>query len=214
MRRIDLCYATFRLATQTVAPTLLGFQDIKRCVQYLASHPHKPIFYPSNYYDGSNFIRLTWSVNQVEYHKTQNCLECHQYAYHARIFNIRRSVLGSIHTLLGVAFYWKVQIQPAIASDSTDGEIICMYKAVKKTKVIQRYMEALALYTGEPTVHCEDNTSCISVVEAKRVTPRVKKLIFLYVLYKINLTMVYLFQNMRSQVSCRNICAPNHVQVQ
>ena len=49
-----------------------------------------------------------------------------------------------------------------------------MYKAVKKTKVIRRYMEALALYTGAPTVHLENNTSCISVVEAKIVTPRVK----------------------------------------
>ena len=47
MSRIDLCYATYRLATQTVAPTLPEFQGIKRCVQYLASHPHKPIFYPS-----------------------------------------------------------------------------------------------------------------------------------------------------------------------
>ena len=35
-------------------------------------------------------------------------------------------------------------------------------------------MEALALYTGALTVHWEDNTSCISVFEAKRVTPRVK----------------------------------------
>ena len=35
-------------------------------------------------------------------------------------------------------------------------------------------MEALALYTGATTVHWGDNTSYISVVEAKRVTPRVK----------------------------------------
>ena len=49
-----------------------------------------------------------------------------------------------------------------------------MYKAVKKNKVIQRYMEDLALHTGAPTVNWEDNTSCISVVEAKIVTPRVK----------------------------------------
>ena len=35
-------------------------------------------------------------------------------------------------------------------------------------------MEALALHTGVPTVHWEDNTSCISIIEAKRVTPRVK----------------------------------------
>ena len=35
-------------------------------------------------------------------------------------------------------------------------------------------MEALARYTGVPTVHWEDNTSCISVIEAKIFTPRVK----------------------------------------
>ena len=35
-------------------------------------------------------------------------------------------------------------------------------------------MEALALHKGAPTLHWEDTTSCISVVEAKRVTPRVK----------------------------------------
>ena len=49
-----------------------------------------------------------------------------------------------------------------------------MYKAIKKTKVIWRYMEALSLHTGAPTVHWEDNTSCISVVESKIVTTRVK----------------------------------------
>ena len=76
--RIELCYATCRLATQTVAPTLPGFQGIERCVQYLASHPHKPIFYSSKYYDVSNVIRLTWSGNQVEDHTTQNFLESHQ----------------------------------------------------------------------------------------------------------------------------------------
>ena len=108
MSRIDLCYATCGLATQTVAPTLPGFQGINFFVQSMSSHPHKPIFYPSNSYDGSNVIRLTWSGNQVEDHTTQNCLECRQSAYHVRILNRRRSVLGIIHTLLGVAVCWKV----------------------------------------------------------------------------------------------------------
>ena len=35
-------------------------------------------------------------------------------------------------------------------------------------------MEDLALYIGAHTVNWEDNTSCMSVVEAKIVTPRVK----------------------------------------
>ena len=71
MSIIDLYYATCNLATQTVAPTLPGFQGIKICVQYLASHPHNPIFYPSHSYDRSNAIRLTWSGNQVEEHTTK-----------------------------------------------------------------------------------------------------------------------------------------------
>ena len=49
-----------------------------------------------------------------------------------------------------------------------------MYKAIKKTKAIWIYMEALALHTGASTEHREDNTSCIYVVGAKIVTPRVK----------------------------------------
>ena len=51
-----------------------------------------------------------------------------------------------------------------------------MYKAIKKTKVIQRYMEALSFQTGSPTVNWEDNKSCISVVEDKIITPRVLKI--------------------------------------
>ena len=50
MSRIDICYSNCHIETQTVAPTLPGFQGIKRWVQYLASHPHKPIFYTSNSY--------------------------------------------------------------------------------------------------------------------------------------------------------------------
>ena len=72
MSIIDLCYATCHLEIKNMSPTLPGLQGIKRCVQYLASNPHKPIFYPSNSYDGSNVIRLSWCGNQVEYHTTQN----------------------------------------------------------------------------------------------------------------------------------------------
>ena len=64
--RIGIFYTACCLGTQNVAPTLPGFQGLKCYIQYLDSHPLKPIFYPSNYYDVSNVIRLTWSGNQVE----------------------------------------------------------------------------------------------------------------------------------------------------
>ena len=121
MSRLGICYTSCHLSTQTVAPTLPSFQCIKLCIQYMASHPHKPILYPSNYYYGSNVIRLTWSGNQVEDYTTHKCLEYHQYADDARILNRKRSVSGIIHTLLSVAVCWKVRIQPDISSDCTDG---------------------------------------------------------------------------------------------
>ena len=72
--RIDICYTSYRLENQTVAPTLPGFQGIKLCIQYVVSHPHKPIFHHYNYYDSSNDVIITWSGNHVDDYKTQNCL--------------------------------------------------------------------------------------------------------------------------------------------
>ena len=66
MSRIKFFYATFCLSTKTVAPTIPRFQGIKRCVKYLDSHPHKPLSYPYNSYDGSNVIILKCGGNQVE----------------------------------------------------------------------------------------------------------------------------------------------------
>ena len=109
-----------------MAPTIPGFQGIKRYIQYFDSHPHKPIFYPSNSHDGLNFIRVTWSGNKVEYYRTHYCLEWYQDADHARIINRGKLGLGIIHTLLGVSVWQKVQIKADIASESTDGEIRCM----------------------------------------------------------------------------------------
>ena len=52
MSRIYIYYTACCLETQTVAPTIPDFQGIKRCIQYMDIHPHKTIFYLSNYYDG------------------------------------------------------------------------------------------------------------------------------------------------------------------
>ena len=67
MRIIEICYTACRLVTQTVAPTLPVLQGLNICIKYLDSHPHKLIFYPFNYYDGSNVTGITWIGNQLEY---------------------------------------------------------------------------------------------------------------------------------------------------
>ena len=75
-------------------------------------------------------------------------------------------------------------------------------------------MEAIALQTCAPTVHWEDNTSCIYVVEAKIVTTKVKHIVIPICFPQEKIYNGALFSNIRSLVSCHQICAPNHVQVQ
>ena len=64
MSIIEICYTSCLLGTKTVELNLAGFQGLKRCIQYLASHPHKPIIYPYNSGGGSNVIILTYSGDQ------------------------------------------------------------------------------------------------------------------------------------------------------
>ena len=84
---IDICYTVCHLEIQIVESTINGFQGIKRCIKYIAIHQHKPIFYPSDSYNGLNVIILTCSGNTVEYYTTHDCLECQQYADHDRSLN-------------------------------------------------------------------------------------------------------------------------------
>ena len=52
------------------------------------------------------------------------------------------------------------------------------------------------------------------LLSLKGLLPELNTFRLLSDFYKNNLTMVSLFQNMRSLVSCRKICSPNHLQFQ
>ena len=134
MRIIGICNIDFHLVTQTVAPTLPYFQGLHFCILYLDNHSNNPVFYPYNSYDVSNIIRPTYRSTQDEDYTTHNSLEFRKYNYYYIINNRRRSVSDIMHTLIVISILCKVQIQPSLASDSTDVEIRYMYKAVKNTK--------------------------------------------------------------------------------
>ena len=108
MRKIDICYTTCHMETQTVTPMLPCFQYLKFCIKYLSSKSHTPIFYPYNYHDGSNVIILKYSGNKVEDYTVHNCLEFRQDTDHPIIINRIQSVSGIIHTFLGAAVCCKL----------------------------------------------------------------------------------------------------------
>ena len=68
-------------------------------------------------------------------------------------------------------------------------------------------MEALAIHTGAPIVHWEYNTSCISVVEAKKNTPRVKHIdITVYFLQEQLKNGLFLTEYEKSSVMLSDMC--------
>ena len=68
-------------------------------------------------------------------------------------------------------------------------------------------MKALALHTGVPTVHLEDNTSCISAVEAKRVTPRIKHIVIpVYFLKEMFENGLFIPKYEKSSVILEDMC--------
>ena len=70
-------------------------------------------------------------------------MERKKYTDHAQILNRRRYVSVIMKTLLGIIVLWKLQMNPYVTSDSTNGKKCYMYKYVKNTKAIWRYMEDL-----------------------------------------------------------------------
>ena len=75
-------------------------------------------------------------------------------------------------------------------------------------------MESLVLHTGAPTVHWEDNKILFMLLGMKWLHLESNILILQSVLFKNNFKMVFLLQNIRSLVSCKHVCVPNHVRVQ
>ena len=132
----------------------LGFKVSKTFMEIIATYIHKPIFYPQNYHDDYNIIRIAWSEEQVDYYITHNCLEFYQDAYHTRIRIRKRYVsritwccrllkdLNSAWSCLQL--YWWLNL------------LITQY--CQGDKYVLRYMDYLVIHNRTPTVYWGYNT--------------------------------------------------------
>jgi hypothetical protein len=173
--RPDLGYALTRLGSFSVAPTEVSFQALKRIARYIATHPHKPFFYPRNVsIDGTTMLRHEYDEGYYEETPVLNHLECFQDAGLARDLIDRRSMAAQFHFLFGVATDWKIGKQLATAAHSTDAELRSMFTAVKTTLALRAFMMHLGYGPPKPTRHHEDNQPSIAIVSANQVTSRIR----------------------------------------
>jgi hypothetical protein len=174
--RIDLIFAMCRLGKYVSAPTTASFQGLHRICRYLATKPHRPLFYPSNPSSGTNVVVFSWSPSDVEKRSFSNELLCFNDAGDPQDLQDLRSVLCNIHTLGGTAIAWESKKSTSIPLHSTDSEIRSNSRATKRTKIFRHFLLSIGHPVDRPITIYQDNAAVAAIVRACRITPRTKYL--------------------------------------
>ena len=174
--RLDIGYATTRLSQYTHAPNAAAFAGLYRILRYLATHPHRPIFYPRRPVTDVHELRFEYDAPSFESITLPNGLLEMVDSDHARDNATRRSCHCVLALLCGVAIHWKMQQQKCIAIHSTDSEIRGAFAATKEGQNLQN----MFMFLPVPNAICRplpiycDSQPAIDSINANTVTSRVK----------------------------------------
>lgn len=175
--RPEIGYATTRLSQYTHVPNAASFQGLYRVLRFLATHPHRPIFYPAGLsLDDWQELRVDFDPPNYKSMDIPNSLCEAVDADHARDHATRRSHHCTLAMICGVAIHWKMQQQKCVAIHSTDSEIRGNFGATKEGLKLQdiaqfirvptKYFKPLPIYT--------DSQPAIDSINSNTITNRVK----------------------------------------
>jgi hypothetical protein len=174
--RPDIGFSTTRLSQYTHAPNAASFAGLYRVLRYLATHLHRPIFYPRQPLTGTHEIRVEFDPPKSMSMELPNGLIELVDADHARDMATRRSCHCVIAMLNGVAVHWKMQQQKCIATMSTDSEARGCFAATKEGLQLQDICRFTRLPSNliKPLPIYVDSQPCIDAIHSNTVTSRVK----------------------------------------
>jgi hypothetical protein len=175
--RPDLGYSTTRLGQYTHSPNTASFQGLYRVLRFLATHTHRPIFYPAGLsMDDYQELRVDFDPPNFESMDFPNA-PCEVVdADHARDNATRRSHHCVLIFCSGVATNWKMQQQKCIALHSTDSEIRGNFAATKealKTRDTAQFMRLPSKYYKPFPIYTDSQPAIDSIV-SNTITSRVK----------------------------------------
>ena len=70
--RPDIMYAMCRRGRYIASPTAASFSGLKRICRYLATKPHRPLFFPSQALSSKNIVVFQWSPKETEREEFNN----------------------------------------------------------------------------------------------------------------------------------------------
>ena len=174
--RLDLMYAMCRLGKYTAAPTSAAFVGLRRICRYLATKPHRPLYYPANPTHGTNMITFAFGPNDTKTIEMSNDLTCFNDAGDTQDLMDQRSILCNTHILGGTCVAWETKKSPSIPLHSTDSEIRSNSRANQRTKILRHFLTSVGHVISEPIPIYQDNQAVNAIVKASRITPRTKYL--------------------------------------
>ena len=173
--RIDIMFAMCHLGKFTGAPTAAAFAGLRRICRYIATKPHRPLYYPANPSERTNIISFEFGPDEKETITMSNNLTCFNDAGDAQDLMDQRSILCNTHTLGGTCVTWEAKKSSSIPLHSTDSELRSnSSRANQRTKVLRHFLTSIGHVITNPVVIYQDNQAVNAVVKACRVTPRTK----------------------------------------
>ena len=161
MSRPYISYAIMRLSEYNISPTPVTFHTLNHLLCYMYYHPHLPIVYRYGTHD------VTLQSYTIKDHA--EILDSEKYqglmvyidADFARDLNNRRSVSRNIIEYNGTVIVWGAHTQTVPGTCTNITETTSIYKGVKKTLEIRRFLESINDSVSGPTPIMEDSQATI-----------------------------------------------------
>ena len=169
-------FSMCRMGKYLAAPTAAAFAGLRRICRYLATHPHRPLFFPRHPLGKSSPVTFCWSPTDSEKQAFRHDLQCFNDAGDPQDLHDLRSILCNIHTLGGTAVAWESKKSSSIPLHSTDSEIRSNSRATLRTKVFRHFLLSIGHIVDGPVPIFQDNAAVNAIVKACRITPRTKYL--------------------------------------
>ena len=175
--RPDISYALMRLGRFQPGPCRLGFEGLRKVFRFLASHPNIPIMYKkhSNSKSSSLLTYIPTSKPPVSICLPHSLAQMDDANFGTDLLD-RKSISSNTTYYNGTIVSWKCSKQLSIATSTTDAEIRSLFQGLKKILVFRNFLSHLGFPESIPTSIFEDNQGTFDIVQAGRLTSRIKHL--------------------------------------
>ena len=176
MSRPQISNSMLRFGKFQSGPCRESFDGLKRIFRFLASHPNVPIMYAKNPSPSKSVITFYHPTLPSKPYTITIPLSLSSMvdSNYSTDLADRLSVSSDIVLYNGSIVSWKATKQLSVATSTTDAETRSLFSGLRRIHTFRLFLRHLGFPIPSPTIIFEDNKGTTDIVNAGRLTPRVK----------------------------------------